>query len=184
MTAPQTQAQTQTQPAQRTRLPYIDGNQAVQLLDIYTQFAHAVGGKRTSKLAFEVRIDDDNFMRFGLDGTVETVGVVPLKPEANFTVTGPYSYKEFHTPGKKGSTVADKLGMAVLFEISTMWDKAQGWVDRYNATEDKRELTDKAISRAKAGYDLIGRINDFGVSNNFPVHPMELVAARGLTIAK
>jgi hypothetical protein len=185
MTAQTTQTAQTAHNTTTKRVPYIDANQAVAFLEAYSAFAGAISPAKSKHAHFAVELAGGAQAKFNLDGTVETTGEVAKKPACAYTITGPFTHKTHITYGKANSSLADKLGMAVLFEISTMWEKACTWSDNYaDALREGKEITDAAAKRAQAANKLIAAVNDIAHRTGMSVYPLELITMRTITVPR
>lgn len=174
------QAQSAQKPKQK-RAYYLTFDQAMELFSAYTAYAHALSPNTDySTKYFEVRLDSKRYIKFFLNGDIDAVGDIPNSPDCEFQVTGPYSRPHAYTTGPRGRTWADRFGMAVLYEITTIADKLDSGCKNYAAIAHGRTMAASTQRKAQAAHDLVTALDDFSTRYKLRTPVLELVTQRNL----
>lgn len=169
----------------RPRAYYLTFDQATTLYEAYCDYARTLTpGMDAHSRFFEVRLDEDNYIRLYLDATADVVGDVPNTPACDFTVTGPYSRAEVITPGPRGRTWVDRFGMAVLYEITTVADKIAAGLANDARRQAGETISAAAARKADAAVKLTTTLDTFTAQHKLRTPVLDLVAQRGLQVAR
>lgn len=169
----------------RPRAYYLTFDQATTLYEAYCDYARTLTpGMDAHKRFFEVRLDEDNYIRLYLDATADVVGEVPNTPACDFTVTGPYSRGDVVTPGPRGRTWVDRFGMAVLYEITTVADKIAAGLAGDARRQAGETISAAAARKADAAVKLTNTLDTFTAQHKLRTPVLDLVAQRSLQVAR
>lgn len=177
----------------RKRSYYISADQASDLFSIFTKCvkqilpAYDLDTKKFSVELGDNSADIDgigNRIDYYLNGSIKVHGLVPEKPDCDFSVFGPWSGYNYYIPGPKHRTIADRFGMAVLHEIAYLYPHVESIMNDINTRMDNnQQLTEKEVVSYNAVKDLIHDLDQFQQDNTMRVHPLALVSERNLAVS-
>ena len=177
----------------RKRSYYISADQASDLFNIFTKCVKQILPEYDlDTKRFSVELNDNsadidgigNRIDYYLNGSIKVHGVVPEKPDCDFSVFGPWSGYSSYIPGPKHRTIADRFGMAVLNEIAHLYPVVKNIMDDItNRMDNNQQLTEKEVISYNAVTQLVKNLDQFQQDNTMRVHPLALVSERNLAVS-